>query len=146
MNKPSKLISESNANPAETSTPVNDGPSGPTDDGPQTPLKLVSPQKEEELDEDEREFRAMRRDLAGTQGESAIGIVAISVGKTPEKNEYFRTHPDSRPVIPVVNTEIGMEKKFFACHPTWSKHWRVSASRCLIMFSTSRSHRSARYV
>jgi hypothetical protein len=114
MNKPSKLTSESNASPAETSTPGNDGPSGPADDGPQTPLKLVSPQKEEELDEDEREFRAMRRDLAGVQGESAIGIVAMSVGKTPEKNEYFRTHPDFRPVIPVVNTEIGMEKKFFA--------------------------------
>lgn len=81
-----------------------------------TPLKLV-PDLEEELDEDEKEFRAMRRDLAGVQGEAAVGIVAISVGKAPPKNEFFRTHPDFRPIVPMVNIEIGMEKKFFAVTP-----------------------------
>jgi hypothetical protein len=74
-------------------------------------LELVT---EEELDEEEREFRALRRDLPGVKGASAAGIVAISVGKVPGKNEFFRTHPDFRPVVPIVDIEIGMEKQFFA--------------------------------
>jgi hypothetical protein len=74
-------------------------------------LEVVS---EEQLDEDEKEFRALRRDLPGVQGASAIGIVAISVGKTPTKNEFFRTHPDFHPSIPLVADEVGMEKQFFA--------------------------------
>jgi hypothetical protein len=74
-------------------------------------LELVT---EEELDEEEREFRALRRDLPGVKGASATGIVAISVGKVPGKNEFFRTHPEFRPVVPIVDIEIGMEKQFFA--------------------------------
>jgi hypothetical protein len=74
-------------------------------------LELVN---EEELNEEEREFRALRRDLPGVKGASAAGIVAISVGKAPGKNEFFRTHPDFRPVVPIVDIEIGMEKQFFA--------------------------------
>jgi hypothetical protein len=74
-------------------------------------LELVT---EEELDEEEREFRALRRDLPGVKGASATGIVAMSVGKAPGKNEFFRTHPDFRPVVPIVDIEIGMEKQFFA--------------------------------
>ena len=33
------------------------------------------------------------RDLDGVKGAGAAGIVTISVGKTPGKNEFFRTHP-----------------------------------------------------
>jgi hypothetical protein len=69
---------------------------------------------EEELDEDEAEFRKLRRDLPGTKGASAVGIVTISVGKTPGKNEFFRTHPEFRPVVSLVDIEVGMEKQFFA--------------------------------
>ena len=47
----------------------------------------------QQLDEEEAEFRAIRRDLAGVKGASAAGIVSISVGKAPGKNEFFRTHP-----------------------------------------------------
>ena len=68
---------------------------------------------EEELDADEAEFRKLRRDLPGVKGASAIGIVSINVAKTPGKNEFFRTHPDFRPRVPLVNTEVGMEKQFF---------------------------------
>jgi hypothetical protein len=74
-------------------------------------LKLVP---EQELDEEEREFRAIRRDLPGVKGSSAIGIVTIAVSKTPGKNEFFRTHPDFRPVVPMVDCEVGMEKRYFA--------------------------------
>src|SRR6516164_3584121 len=66
------------------------------------------------LDADEAEFRALRRDLPGVKGASATGIVAISVGKTPARNEFFRTHPEFRPVIPIVDLEVGMERQFFA--------------------------------
>ena len=52
-------------------------------------LKLVP---EEELDEEEQEFRAIRQDVPGVKGASAIGIVTIGVGKTPGRNEFFRTH------------------------------------------------------
>jgi hypothetical protein len=66
------------------------------------------------LDRDEAEFRALRRDLAGVKGTSAAGIVAISVGKTPPKNEFFRTHREFRPIVPIVDLEVGMERQFFA--------------------------------
>src|SRR5262245_53475695 len=74
-------------------------------------LKVVA---EEELDEEEREFRALRRDLPGVKGASAVGIVSIGVSKIPGKNEFFRTHADFRPVVPIVDLEIGMEQQFFA--------------------------------
>jgi len=56
----------------------------------------------------------LRRDLPGVKGASATGIVAISVGKTPAKNEFFRTHGEFRPIIPIVDLEVGMERQFFA--------------------------------
>jgi hypothetical protein len=68
----------------------------------------------EQLDEEEAEFRSIRRDLPGVKGASAVGIVTIGVGRTPGKNEFFRTHPDFRPVVPMVDVEVGMEKQFFA--------------------------------
>jgi hypothetical protein len=82
-----------------------------TDELKKPKLEIVS---EEELDEEEREFRALRRDLPGVKAASAVGIVSISVGKIPGKNEFFRTHPDFRPVVPLVDLEVGMEKHFFA--------------------------------
>jgi hypothetical protein len=69
---------------------------------------------EEQLDEDEAEFRKLRRDLPGVKGASAIGIVSIGVSKIPGRNEFFRTHPEFRPVVPLVNVEVGMERQFFA--------------------------------
>jgi hypothetical protein len=74
-------------------------------------LELVT---EDELDEEEKEFRALRRDLPGVKGSSAVGVVAISVAKIPGKNEFFRTHPEFHPVIPLVDVEVGMEKQYFA--------------------------------
>jgi hypothetical protein len=67
-----------------------------------------------ELDAEEAEFRAIRRDLPGVKGASAAGIVAISVSKKPVKNEFFRTHAEFRPVVPIVDHEVGMERQFFA--------------------------------
>jgi hypothetical protein len=67
----------------------------------------------EELDADEIEFQKLRRDLPGVKGASAIGIVTINVSRKPEENEFFRTHPDFMPIIPIVNIEVGMERQFF---------------------------------
>jgi hypothetical protein len=67
-----------------------------------------------DLDEDEAEFRRLRRDLPGVSGASAVGIVAIGVAKLPGRNEFFRTCPDFRPVVPIVDLEVGMERQFFA--------------------------------
>jgi hypothetical protein len=76
-------------------------------------------QHQDQLDEDEEEFRKMRRDVPGVKGASAAGIVSISVSKAPTKNEFFRTHPDPnfRPLVPMVDIEIGMEKHFFGVSP-----------------------------
>jgi hypothetical protein len=74
----------------------------------------VTPEEAEQLDKEEAEFRAIRRDLPGVKGGSAAGIVAISVGKTPSKNEFFRSQADFRPIVPMVDHEVGMEKQFFA--------------------------------
>jgi hypothetical protein len=76
-------------------------------------IRLVSQEMEEALDAEEQEFRSIRRDLPGVRGASAAGIVAITVGKTTQKNEFFRTHRDFRPTVPMVDLEVGMEKQFF---------------------------------
>jgi hypothetical protein len=72
------------------------------------------PEQTEELDADEVEFRALRRDIPGVKGASAAGIVTISVGKAPTKNEFFRTHPKFRSVMAIVDVKVGMEQQFFA--------------------------------
>ena len=51
------------------------------------------------------------------KGAAAAGIVTIGVGKTPGKNEFFRTHLTFRPVVQMVDVEIGMEKTYFAVSP-----------------------------
>src|SRR5258708_38103492 len=68
----------------------------------------------EDLDEDEIEFKKLRRDLPGVKGASAIGIVSITVSKKPPKNEFFRTNKDFLPTVPIVDLEVGMERQFFA--------------------------------
>ena len=79
---------------------------------------VPTPEQVEELDADEAEFCAIRQDLPGVKGVSAAGIVSIAVGKmVSPKHEYFRTHPEFRPLIPVVDTEVGIEKQFFAVTP-----------------------------
>jgi len=83
------------------------------DEAPATD-SAIPPEVAAELDEEEKEFRALRRDLPGVTGSSAAGIVTLSVGRTPTKNEFFRTHPDFRPIVPIVNLEVGMEKQYFA--------------------------------
>jgi hypothetical protein len=87
-----------------------------TSDDPKKPdLKIVS---EEELDEEEREFRALRRDLPGVKGAADIGMLTISVGRQPTpKNIFFRTHKTFRPIVPLVNVEVGMDRHFVAVMP-----------------------------
>jgi hypothetical protein len=86
-----------------------------TDHVEATTNPAIAPQVDpEQLDEEEKEFRAMRRDLPGVKGASAVGIVSIGVAKIPGKNEFFRTHPDFRPIVPIVDLEVGMERQFFA--------------------------------
>ena len=83
-----------------------------SDEATKKPKLEVVP--EEVLDADEAEFKKLRRDLPGIKGASAAGIVAVNVGKLPGKNEFFRTHPEFRPVVPLVDHEVGLEKQFFA--------------------------------
>ena len=69
---------------------------------------------QQQLDQEEEEFRKIRRDLPGVKGASAAGIVTLSVGKRSDKNEFFRTHREFRPIVPMVDLEVGMDKHFFA--------------------------------
>ena len=72
-------------------------------------LRAVEPESTDpNLDADEAEFQAMRRDLPGVKGASAAGMVTLAVGKTPGKNEFFRTKADFHPIIQIVNIEVGM--------------------------------------
>jgi hypothetical protein len=85
----------------------------------QTKPKLeIVPPSAEELDEEEREFRSLRRDLPGVKGAADAGMLTISVGKqiTP-KNEFYRTHKTFSPVVPLVNVEVGMDHHFIAVMP-----------------------------
>ena len=63
----------------------------------------IPPETAEELDEEEKEFRALRRDLDGVKGASAAGIVAISVSKTPAQERVFPHASQFRPIIKMVN-------------------------------------------
>src|SRR6185436_16488308 len=89
----------------------------PADDTPNESSATDSampPEIAAELDEEEKEFRALRRDLPGVKGSSAAGIVTLSVGPAPARNEFFHTDPEFRPVVPLINIEVGMEKQYFA--------------------------------
>jgi hypothetical protein len=86
------------------------------------PVQPLTPELEEELDAEEEEFRAIRRDLPGVKGASAIGIVAIGASKVPGKNEFFCTHRTFMPAVPIVDLEVGMEKQFFAVTPDMVEH------------------------
>jgi hypothetical protein len=78
--------------------------------------ELVS--KEEQLDAEEEEYRALRRDIPGVKGASEAGMLTIGVGKQPApKNTFYRTHPTFRPVVAMVNIEVGMDKHFYAVMP-----------------------------
>jgi hypothetical protein len=86
-----------------------------SDEQPKPKLEVIST---EQLDEDEAEFRALRRDLPGVKGASEAGLLAISVGRQPTpRNEFYRTHADFRPVVPLVNIEVGMDRQFVAVMP-----------------------------
>jgi hypothetical protein len=68
-------------------------------------LKLVA--DEEQLDAEEREFQALRRDLPGFKGAGDIGMLSITPRRQPSpKNVFFRTHPTFRPIVPLVNIEM----------------------------------------
>jgi hypothetical protein len=79
----------------------------------------VAQEHADQFDDEEEEFRRLRRDLPGVKGASAGGIVAIGVTKIPGKNEFFRTHPvpEFSPVVPIVDYEVGMDRHFFAVAP-----------------------------
>lgn len=84
------------------------------------PVHSTKPKLEvvEQLDEEEREFRALRRDLPGVKGAAEIGMLTVSVGRQPTpKNEFYRTHADFRPIVPLVDVEAGMDRHYIAVAP-----------------------------
>jgi len=88
-----------------------------SDEAAKPDFKIVPPTAEE-LDEEEQEFRALRRDLPGVKGAAEIGMLTISVGRQPTpKNEFYRTNKDFRPVVPLVDIEVGMDKHYIAVAP-----------------------------
>src|SRR5215472_7322308 len=79
-------------------------------------LELVS---SEELDEEEEEFRRLRRDVPGVKGAADIGMLTVSVGRQPTpKNEFYRTHKDFQPVVSLVSVDVGLDKHFVAVDPS----------------------------
>ena len=115
MVKPKLLpVEETGMPPAAPNGIMVPGAAAPNTAAPAANPASIPQADQEQLDEEEQEFRAMRRDLPGVKGEGAAGIVAISVGKAPAKNEFFRTHPDFRPIVAMVDLEVGMERQFFA--------------------------------
>ena len=80
-------------------------------------LKVIHPTPEE-LDEEEKEFRTLRRDLPGVTGAAEIGMLTVSVGPQPTpKHEFYRTRADFRPVVPLVSVEAGMDRHYIAVAP-----------------------------
>ena len=86
-----------------------------SDDAKKPDLKVVT---EEELGEEEKEFRALRRDVPGVKGAAAAGILTIGVGKQPSpKNVFYRTYRTFTPIVPMVIVEVGMDHHFIAVMP-----------------------------
>ena len=86
-----------------------------SDDAKKPDLKVVT---EEELDEEEKEFRALRRDVPGVKGAAAAGILTIGAGKQPSpKNVFYRTYRTFTPIVPMVIVEVGMDHHFIAVMP-----------------------------
>jgi hypothetical protein len=81
MTKPRIVGADSDQNPDPAAEPASETVETQTASMPQAEI--------EQLDDEEKEFRALRRDLPGVKGTSAAGIVTISVGKKPAKNEFF---------------------------------------------------------
>jgi hypothetical protein len=72
----------------------------------------------EQLDEEEEEFRRLRRDVPGVKGAGEIGIISISVGRQPSpRTEFYRTAKFFRPVVQIVAVEVGLDKQFVAVAP-----------------------------
>jgi hypothetical protein len=87
-----------------------------------TPKLEIVPPTPEELDKEEQEFRALRRDLPGVKGAAEVGMLTVGVGRQPTpKNEFYRTNADFRPVVPLVNIEAGMDKHYIAVAPGMSE-------------------------
>src|SRR6516164_11811503 len=113
MTKP-KLLDTPPIEETETAVPSAAAPATAATPPDGAGAAVVPQVDQEQLDEEEQEFRAMRRDLPGVKGAGAAGIVAISVGKAPTKDEFFRTHAEFRPTVAMVDLEVGMERQFFA--------------------------------
>ena len=91
----------------KTSTPNPDEP---------TPLDPV--ELKEQLDEEEKEFRALRRDLPGVKGAAPPELSPFRWARRRRRTNFSDTpHPEFRPIVPIVNIEVGMEKQYFAVTP-----------------------------
>jgi hypothetical protein len=77
-------------------------------------LKIVE-SSTDELDEDERQLRALRLDLPGSSNVPA-GIVSLSVGKIPRR-EFFRTHPEHRVTLQLIDHAAGLDVEYHAVAP-----------------------------
>ena len=102
--------------PKLVSLPAAEALVKPLDEDNAAELHTASTPTDAELDDEEKEFRALRRDLPGVKGASAAGIVAISVGKAPTKNEFFRTHRDFGRSCRSSIIEVGMERQYLRGH------------------------------
>jgi hypothetical protein len=87
------------------------------DEASKPDLKIVPP-TEEELDEEEKEYRALRRDLPGVKGAGDAGLLSVSVGRQPTpKNEFYRTSKEYRPIVSLVKVEVGLDQHYIAVLP-----------------------------
>jgi hypothetical protein len=92
-------------------------------DEPTNPKLKIVPPTAEELDEEEKEFRALRRDAGGVRGAADAGILTIRVGKQPTpKNEFFRTHGTFRPILAMVTVVAGLDQHYIAVMPHMIEH------------------------
>jgi hypothetical protein len=82
------------------------------------PEEILTEEEKKKLEQEEAEFRALRVDQPGNKGASDAGMLTISTGKQPTpKNVFYRTHPTFRPIVPMVNVEVGMDHQFIAVMP-----------------------------
>ena len=79
----------------------------------------LSPEQLKQIEEDERELRAIMLDQHGVAASAvAAGTVAVGVGKVP-KDEFFRCHPGEsfRPLVPIIAHANKMDRTFCTVTP-----------------------------
>ena len=110
-----KLVTEVPELDVICTTDIDDVAVTATDDAVATETAdTVAETDEEQLDEEERNSARCGAIFLASKAPAPPASSRSRWARAPNKNEFFRTHPTFRPIVPIVIHEVGMEQQYFA--------------------------------